>query len=512
MSTKARTKLSVINFASAGLTQIITLVLTFISRTVFIKVLGEHYLGLNGLYTNILSVLSFAELGIGAAMTFSLYKPLAEGDDDQILALMNLYRKCYHVIAAIIFGGGVILTPFLSFLIKSGSNHVGNIYVGFVLFLLNSTVSYLWNYKRSIFFADQNGYINSINMAIFQVITQVAQIGLLFTLKSYYVYLIIQIICTIASNFTISKLADKYYPILKSKKKVQVNPNTLTYLKKNVIGMISSKVGGIIVTGTDNLILSSFLGLVSVGMYSNYTLILNGLNSIFNQAVSAVTASIGNLQVTSSVDKQETIFYRFSHVSAMIAVGVTVGLVTFISPFIKVWVGAHYLFDWKLTLLLAIGFYITELRQSNINVTNAYGLYWEQRYKSIIESIINLVVSLILVSYFKMGIAAVIIGTLVSNLAINSWWEPWIVVKHGFKGSFLKYLRYYLFQLLMGGLLIGDGYILSSYLMINNILVSLLLSGGLAIISMLIYDLVVKQTVSDCRNFNIYKILIRRIK
>lgn len=465
MGKKSRTHSSVINSLTASVAQTLSLLMSFVSRTIFIRVLGEQYLGLNGLFTNILSLLSFAELGIGAAITFSLYKPLAKHDDRQVLALMQLYRKVYHTIALIIFGSGLLMMPFLNILIKGSTDQVGNIQVAFFLFLMNSVCSYLWNYKRSIFFADQSGYINSLNLMFFQIGGQLLQICLLLVTPSYYLYLIVQIVVTIFSNLQISRSANKRYPFLMSKKKIKVPQETLNFLKKNVIGMMSAKLGGIVVLGTDNVILSSFLGLTTVALYSNYTLIMNGMTSVINQGISAVTASIGNLRAVGNLKKEKTVFYQYSLVSALIGLTVSVGMVTFFSPFINLWVGRRFVLEETTTLLIVIGFFVSQLRQANINFTNAYGLYWEQRLKSVVESVVNFVVSLVLIIVFHAGIDSVILGNLASNLLVNAWWEPVIVLKYGLKSSkreMIFYAKFYLVELLVGiGILAFDLWISS---------------------------------------------------
>lgn len=446
---RSRKQASIINFLTAGFAQVTNLVLQFVARTFFIHILGEQYLGLNGLFVNILNVLSFAELGIGSAITFTLYKPLVDGDNNKILSLMQLYRKAYYSIAGIILILGLSIMPFLSVFIKGNTLEVGNIHLAFFLFLLNSVASYLWNYKRSIFFADQRGYINSLNTLFFQVGAQVLQIILLFTTPSYYGYLSVQLLLTICSNLQISRTADKFYPFLRSKKKVKVDKKTIRYLSKNVIGMMSSKIGGIIVLGTDNLLLSAFLGLIQVAKYSNYTLIINGLTSILNQAISSVTASIGNLKANGNGKKEVQVFYQYFLISSILGFAICVGMITFFPAFISSWVGEKYILDPVTTWLISFNFFIAQLRQPIINFTNAYGLYWEQRYKPFVESGINLVVSLLLITYFDLGIKSVIIGNLCSNLLVNAWWEPLIIFKYGFRNSLKKFGWLYLLILVI---------------------------------------------------------------
>jgi len=451
---KNRRKASVINSTVAIIGQFLSLLFSFVSRTIFIRVLGEQYLGLNGLFTNLLNILSFAELGIGSAIVFSMYRPLSEHDIPQIKALMFLYKRCYHIIALILMFGGAVILIFLPYLI-AGKYDVGNIYIAFLLYLLNSVLSYFWSYKRSIFVANQEGYINSFNQLIFNVVMQSIQIIFLVMYKSYYVYLVIQIVFTVLSNWQISKLANKRYPYLKERVTERVEKKTLSYLKRNVIGMISSKIGGVVVFGTDNLLLSGFIGLAAVGKYSNYTLIINGITTVINQGLSAVTASIGNLRITGTKKKQAEIFFQYSQLVNYVAFFISITAALFFPSFIIFWVGKKYMLSPILTYLIIFGFFVSSLRYSNLNFMNAYGTYWEMRYKSLVEAGTNFIISLFLIKYTNLGIAAVVLGTLLSNLLVNSWWEPLIVFRVAIGITFRKYIKFYLVSLISGGGLIA---------------------------------------------------------
>jgi O-antigen/teichoic acid export membrane protein len=510
---KSRTKLSTYNSIFASVSQLLSLLVSFASRTIFIKVLGEHYLGLNGLFMNILNLVSFAELGIGAAITYSLYEPIAKKNESAILGLMQLYRRVYHAIAGIVLVIGLLITPFLKFLINGSTQNVGNIYIAFILFLLNTVFSYLWNYKRSIFFANQEGYINSLNTLVFQVGAQIIQIIFLFVYPSYYLYLIIQLLLTVFSNLQISKLADKKYPFLKSKKKVGVPSKVIDYIKRNVIGMVSSKLGGIVVNGTDNILLSVGLGLGTVGIYSNYTLILNGMNSVINQGISAVTASIGNMQVTENKEKQKIIFYKYSHLSSLIGIFISVGLSSFFSPFISLWVGKNYLLTPITTWTIVLGFFVAELRQANINFTNAYGLYWEQRKKPIFESIVNLFFSVIFLFYMDLGIKAVILGTLLSNLLVNLWWEPFIVIRFGINGKLKEYFKYYFAQLFFGVIIFTVSQYISSQFSVDYFWLHIVITIGLLVVSTLLFDYIVSKFLPECvEGYSAIRGVLKRIR
>ncbi|MFT8982497.1 lipopolysaccharide biosynthesis protein [Oenococcus sp.] len=454
-----RTKAAYVNSVIAAIAQFANLIFSFVTRFFFIHELGREYLGLNGLFLNILNILSFAELGIGAAITFSLYKPIHDQNHHDILALMRLFRTVYRIIALIILVCGLVILPFLPNFIadKNLNASVGNVYFAFFLALMNTVVSYLLSYKRSFVIAAQLGYLDSVNRLSFNVITQVFQIFFLLTLHSFYIYLFIQLLLTFLSNVRITMIANKRFPYLKDLSKAgKVSKDVVDYLKKNVIGMMSAKFGGVVVNGTDNLILSSFIGLSIVGLYSNYTLFLTGLASVLTQGISAVTSSIGNLgSEAGSLGRQKKIFHQYQYINNLVSAFGSFGLALFLPDAISLWAGKSYLLSALVTFLIVENFFITQLRQNVINVTNAYGLYWFERYKSIIEALSNLIISLVLVVVFKFGIEGVLLGTIASNIFVNSWWEPMIIFQNKLHGIWRKYTGNYLVMLLLGTLLLA---------------------------------------------------------
>ncbi len=478
------------NSSVSTLAQVVNLILNFISRTFFIKILGEQYLGLNGLFVNLLNILAFSELGIGSAITFALYQPLADNNISQIKALMRLYKKCFHVIAIILFIGGIIMMPFLPNMI-AGKTNVGNIFIAFALYLTNSVLSYLWSYKRSIFVASQLGYINTLNQMFYNTLMQIVQILFLLFIPSYYIYLLIQIFFTLISNFQISRLADKRFAYLIEKDIDKVNPSIISYLKKNIIGMISSKIGGVVVFGTDNIIISAFIGLAAVGKYSNYTLILNGVNSLLNQVVNAITPSIGNFKIEKSKVEQLNLFYLFTQLNAYIVFVISIMLILLFPGFIQYWLGSKFELSGLLTMIIVLGFFVNGLRNSNLNFMNAYGTFWEMRYKSLWEAGTNLALSLVLIKFTHLGIGAVVLGTIGANLIINAWWEPYIVLKKGIKSDEVRYAWLYLALLIFGSILIISVQFIGRYLTQVNFYLSVVVAILITIIVSLIYHFIV---------------------
>ncbi|WP_379890910.1 lipopolysaccharide biosynthesis protein [Lacticaseibacillus suilingensis] len=414
-------------------------IIGFILRSFFIHTLGSEYLGLNGLFTNVLSFLSLAELGIGTSIIYELYRPLAEHDDSAVHALLNLYRKAYDLIGLVVGIAGLCLIPVLHYFVNSNSV-IPHLYSYYVLFLANSVFSYFFTYKRSLLNADQHNYITIINDFLFYLGTSGLQIMALVFFKSYYGYLLIQIGMTILSNFSISHIVSLRYRKIFSVVAGEVSNSTKAQLKRNVIGNISSQIGSIVVFGSDNLLISSFVGLTAVGIYSNYTMITNAVKGVMQQATGSLVSSIGNLIVDVSSSHAYKIFRKYLFINSSASFFASIGVYTFINPFINYWLGPKYLLSKTTVLLMSIYLLITMYQGSVRTFISAYGLFWQQRYKPVIEAIMNLVVSLILLIHFRLGIDAVLVGTISSFLFINTWFEPYLVFKFGFRRNAKEYI------------------------------------------------------------------------
>ena len=426
--------------------QLFTYLLQFMSRTIFIHSLGSIYLGLNGLFSNILSILSLAELGIGYAITFSLYKPLADKNINKIQALMNLYKKTYHFIGVAVLIIGLALTPFLDYLIIDKPN-IPNLSFIYLLFLVNSVSSYFLSYKRAIIIADQKNYLVTINTNIFALLTIITQIVILLLSKSFVLYLLVQIVFSISSNIVISKKADKLYPYIKNNAQVMLDVESKADIVKKIKAMAYHKIGSIAVFGTDNILIASFVGIIYVGLYSNYLMLINVVNSFIGQILNSATASIGNLTASENVEKNFEVFHKLFFGTFLIYGFGSVCLFTLINPFITLWVGSEYVFSTNLTLLIIINFYLSGMRQSVLTFRNALGLYYQDRYKPLFETVINLVASIILLKYY--GLFGIFLGTMISTVSTSLWVEPFILYKYYFKIMLWDYFKKYFIYLIV---------------------------------------------------------------
>lgn len=446
-----RTKNSLRNVIFGLVGQVFTTMLSFASRTIFIYTLGANYLGINGLFSNILSMLSLAELGVGSAIIYNMYKPLADKDEEQLKSLMSLYKKAYTFIGIFISIVGLSITPFLDKIIKDTPDVPYLIFI-YLLFLLNSVVSYFYVYKSSLIIADQKNYIVTIKQQKFMLIQTIAQIIILLTTKNYIIYLIIQIICSLLINISISKKADTLYPYLKEKNVKKLDDNSRKKIFKHVLAMMSHKVGGVVVNGTDNILISSFVGVFWVGLYSNYVMIIQIINRFLAQIFNSLTASIGNLNAEDDIEKSYKVYKKVLFVNFWLYGFCTICLFILFNPFIKIWIGEKFLLKSNVVFVIILNFFLMGMRQTTCTFNTTLGLFWNDRYKPWAEAIINIVVSIFLLK--RMGIIGVFLGTAISTISTSLWVDPYILFKYGFKKKlslyFKDYIKYVLFTLSAG--------------------------------------------------------------
>jgi len=447
---ESRTINSFRNFIVSSGGQIVNLFSKFILRTVFIKILGAEYLGLDGLFTNILTFLSLAELGVGPAMTFSLYEPIASNNIKAVQALMRVFKKSYIIIGIIIGGIGVGITPFIHYLIKDMPN-IPNIRIIYILYVLNSAISYFFSYKAVFITANQKDYIVNINKYIFNFLCMIFQVSLLVLSHNYILYLTCQISFTLAQNINISRIANKKYPLLKSKEILPLDKATKHVITQNIFALVFHKIGGMVVFSTDNILLSKMFGLVTVGIYSNYSLIITALETLYGHFFTAIIAGIGNLGVTEAKEHQEQVFNQIFFINFWIVMFCSVAISVLINPVINIWAGSEYCFNKEIVISLVANYYLKGMRQSAKAFNNSYGLYRYYKYMPIPEIIINIAFSVVLARLY--GPIGIFLGTIISTICTCLWVEPKILFKLRFEKSvksfFIKYMFYTAFTVVI---------------------------------------------------------------
>lgn len=294
MEDRKRLRNSLLNLASGFAYRLLSIFTSFAVRTVFVRCLSEDYLGVNGLYSNVLSMLSLAELGFGTAMVFSMYKPLADEDYPKMSQLAQLYRKVYRIIGSVILGLGVCLVPFLDHIIKNKPDIDGLIFY-YLLFLGNSVLSYwFFAYRNSILQADQRAYIITSYTGAFNLLKSILQIILLRVFHNYTIYLLVQILCTVAQNIALAFRVKRDYPFFVAEPQYELPAEDKKAIFKDVQALMLSKVSHVILNSSDSIIISAFVGINWVGRLSNYNMVVEAITAVLTQITGALSASLGD--------------------------------------------------------------------------------------------------------------------------------------------------------------------------------------------------------------------------
>ncbi|WP_138752504.1 lipopolysaccharide biosynthesis protein [Paenibacillus sinopodophylli] len=441
-----RVKSSLLNI-SAGLgSQLVITILSFVSRTVFINSLGIEYLGVNGLFTSILAMLSLAEAGIGSSIIYNLYKPVAENNRPKILALMDLYKKAYLVIAGLVMLLGLGVMPFLDLIIKDTS--VENLSIIYLLFLINTAAPYLFVYKHSFLNVNQKNYIVTSIFSISSILSTGLRIAILLYTENYLLYLAVESVFSIITSAIVVILVNKMYPFLKEKVEAKLDPETKANFIKNMKAIILQNVGNYFIFGVDSILISTFVSITAVGLYSNYKMLIDICRTLLNQVFANMYHSLGNLIAKESSDAVYRIFKVTYLLNFWLYSLLSIGLYLLVEPLITLWLGQEFAMSNAILLVLVVMFYERGMRNSLSAVKSTAGIFHEDRYAPIVQAAVNLTVSLILVHY--LGILGVFIGNIVSALAVPFWYTPRLVYRNVFQQPVMHYYRSYLLYTLLG--------------------------------------------------------------
>lgn len=470
-TSKSRVKNTLINTAFGIFVKLLTLVLNFATRTIFIKYLGIEYTGVSAVFTDILTVLSFAELGIGSAITFSLYKPIEEKDYKKMAALLNLFRNAYRVISGVIFVIGISLVPFLDKLITNVPQVKENLILIYLLYIFNTAVSYLLIYKSTLFTASQQAYvISAVNLCV-MIIRSVLQIAVVILFKQFILFLIIAIVSTIIQNLIISFKAGERYKEIRQYKHEKISRDERKRIFKDVKALSLYKISGTVLNGTDSIIISSVLGANIVGIVSNYTLIITEIYSLALQFLNSVTASIGNLVVSNDNGRQYEIFRIMNFACEYFFCVCTVCLYNLLDEFVgTVWLGNEFVISRWVVILICVDFYIKGNMTLIGSFRNANGLFVQGQYRPLVMAVLNIVISIIGAKIF--GVAGVFLGTVISRAATQLWFDPVIIHKYAFKKSVKGYFGEYAIWLFILVFCSVTAKLLNSFIVINIPVVS----------------------------------------
>lgn len=483
-----RTRRAFVNIIWGFIEKMITLICPFIIRTIMIYKLGNEYLGLNGLFTSILQVLSLAELGFGDAIVFSMYKPIIENDNKMLSALLNLYKKVYRIIGMVILCVGLLILPFITKFVKGGYPSEVNIYVLYCIYLFNTVISYfLFAYKESLLKAHQRNDVNSRILSGCNIVMYVLQIIVLLLFGNYYLYIVIMPVTTIVLNCVRSLFVKKMYPQIVCEGHIE--KDAVIGLSKRIIGLTLNKLAQVCRNSFDSIIISSFLGLVILARYQNYYYIISALTVMVSIITTAVGAGIGNSIAAETVEKNYSDYKEFLFIYNWIACFCTVCMLCLYQPFIELWVGKSNVLPLSTVILCCIYFYTMKLGDIAAVYRQAAGIWWEDKFRPIVESVVNLAVNIVLVKYI--GVDGVLVSTIISIVCINIPWATYVLFKVYFKMSikevFFKYIRYFIETTVLCAVVYGicsriNGNLLV-VLVVRTIICIGLVNAGLYIIS-----------------------------
>lgn len=432
---KNRTRSSMLNLTFGTINQTVSMLLNFLSRTIFIQTLGVGYLGINGLFADILMLLSLAELGLRTSMAYTFYKPLAEEDALKVALLTQFYRKVYHTIAVFVTIVGISLVPFLDYLVNL-DEAIPYLKVYYLFFLGDIVASYFFVYKTSVIEADQKKYLITKYQMYVNVVKIALQVLVLLLTQNYFLYLTLQIASTLINNLLISKKATQLYPMIKERQG-KLAPHERKNIFVNMRSMFIFKMSTTLMKGTDNILMSVLFGTIWVGIYSNYYLVITSLENFVSVIYMSITASLGNVIALEKPDKRLEIFGLTHTVSLMLTTFTTACLALLLNDFIYVWLGEEFVISTLFLSAAMLNFYLKMVTYPVQSFRQATGLYIQTRYVMLLAAILNLILSVLLAKII--GISGILFASALAQLLTYFWYEPRLLFQQYFEEGTSEY-------------------------------------------------------------------------
>ncbi len=431
------------NIEIGFINKIISLFFPFFVQTIFIKTLGVEYLGLRGVFSSILQVLNLAELGFGSAMVFNMYEAIADDNDELICALLGLYKKIYRYIGVFILTVGLLMMPFIPKMITGGYPNDINIFIIYLMYVANTVLSYcLYSYKISLLNAFQRQDIIGLINMIVQCVINFAQIIYLIVSKNFYIYLSLQILSTILSNIIIAISVDKIFPEYYCRGTVP--QHIIAKTKKKMIGLMLYKLCGVTRNSFDNIFISMYLGLTLVGMYNNYYYIITNVLGLLSIVTSSMLAGVGNSIALENKEKNYKDMMNLDCIYMVFAGWCTICMLCLFQPFMRIWMGESLVFPFSIATLFAIYFYILCMGNIRALYSDAAGLWWENRYRTLVEAIANIILNYLFVKLW--GVYGIILATIITLFLIGYASSAIVLFKgyfhFGLKNYFLNHIKY----------------------------------------------------------------------
>lgn len=414
-----RVKYAARNILFGYVSNVMTLLLNAVLRYVFIMRLDETLLGINSTYTNILSVLSLAELGVGTAINFSLYAPVARNDREKIKSYMQFYKKAYRMIAIVVAAAGLVLVPFLKYIIKDpvGIDSNQDLINFYLIFLFNTVSSYFVAYKYSLPNAEQKNYIQSNVITITKILTALIQIAIILATSSFYAYLISASVIELGQKIFANIYLNHKYPYLKERNVEKLTKEETADIKRKTGALVCHKVGDVARLQTDSIIISGFINVAMSGIVDNYNLVISSVSNFVNIIFNSVISSFGNLIATETKEKQYSMFCVYRFFASWIYGFSAVGFYILLTPLIYLWLGDKWTLPGIVIAAILIDYYFKGERVVLSNYKTAAGVFEQDKYLPLIQGAVNLLLSVLLVQ--KVGLVGIYIGTIVSGLIAN---------------------------------------------------------------------------------------------
>lgn len=452
MNEKSRSSNAIKNIIVVILCQVATFAFSFVTRTIFINLLGDEYNGLTSFFQNVVSMLSFTELGVGTAIIYALYKPIADNDIEKLKSLMGFYKNVYRLLAVIILSLGLLVTPTLKFFLKTDVP-LGNVSLYFLIYLGNTAVSYLFVYKSSILNADQRNRIVKLISTIFLILRHLIEIVILLLTHSFVAYLIVQLICTILNNLTVSIVADKYYPWLKEKTQ-KLDNKEKKKIFDDVKSMFIYRVGGILLNHSASLIMSRIVGVVILGFYSNYNLFIGAATTFLELIFHALVGGLGNLNSSNNTKSSEKVLRECNFMAFFLYTICAVGMFVLLDDVILIWLGPERILGKAVCFALVANLYVYGMLQGVMSYRTTTDLFRITKYIILVTCALNIGLSICM--GLKWGLFGILVATSIARLVSNFWYEPLMLYKKIFNmpasKHFVRQALYFATTLVSGGI------------------------------------------------------------
>lgn len=438
----SRVKRTVINTITGIGSQVVKLLLSFAMRSIFIYTLGIQYVGVSSVFTDLLTMLSFTELGIGTAIATALYRPIHDNDTVQIRKLMKFYQQAYRLIALVVVLIGVILLPFLDRIITNVPNIHEDIRLIFGLYIAKTAVSYLLIYRSTMFSADQRQSVVNLVTLASSVLRYVLEIVMLLVFHQFIAYLLIEVIATIAQNIWISVKAKKEYGFAFEKTTDKLSKKQVLSLLRDIKGLAMYQFSGSIGNSINSVLVSGLISTVTAGLMANYTMIQKQIETVVRQFFNAVVPSIGNLVADRNPERQFSVFNRVFYFSFVLINFCSASLYILIGPFISIWLGHKYVLGMSISFVISFDFFLYILLQAIAAFRTANGLFVRGQYRPLVTTIMNIFLTYFMVQW--KGIFGAILATIICRI-LTLWYDPFLLYKLIFKKPFRRFLIKYFY-------------------------------------------------------------------